>query len=92
MRKDKRIKEARYWKNQIKSTLVNLEKSYSLGQLSYHEYFFKVSKYLKGKSEREWYNYYDRYVSDNKLKLVKPRQYVNWKDSTFIILFIYNIY
>ncbi len=75
----KRIKEAEQDRLQIRLTSKQLEQDYKRGKLSYEDYFFKLSKYLKGKSEREWYSYYNGYIKEceKQIQIYKTRKEVS---------------
>ncbi|MAG50253.1 hypothetical protein CL621_01270, partial [archaeon] len=69
-----RIEKVKYYKNKVRQTSDNLFKQYKSGKLNYSEYFFKLSKFLKGRTEEQWYSYYDSYTNNLKNKLDKPRE------------------
>ena len=77
-----RIEKVKYYKNKVRQTSNNLFKQYKSGKLNYSEYFFKLSRFLKGRTEEQWYSYYDSYTNNLKNKLDKPREEfkINKKD------------
>ena len=58
---DKRMKEkeklCKLYYNEIVKYLNKLESDYKNGRISYEEHFKKESRFLKGRSEKWWYDY-----------------------------------
>jgi len=66
---EERIELAREARSAIKLACRQLEDQYNSGILNYEDYFFRLSKALKGKSEREWREYYNEYIKTCKAQI-----------------------
>ena len=87
-----RIEKVKYYKGKVRQTSDNLFKQYKKGKLDYSEYFFKLSIFLKGRTEEQWYSYYDSYINNLKNKLDKPKGNFSEKVSPKENLFKKNVH
>ncbi len=60
--RNKNIEKAREYIALIREASGNLHDKYIDGRLSYQDYFFSLSKLLKGKTEKQWIEYYSNYI------------------------------
>jgi len=55
----RKIELCKEYKKVVRDTSYALKKEHKHGKSTYDQYFFKLSKFLRGRSEKAWISYYD---------------------------------
>ena len=76
MELERRLEIARQAKLELNRKVSELECLYKTGKIDYETYFFKLSKALKGRSEKEWEKYYDNYIKACEARLRQPKKFI----------------
>src|SRR3989344_2185876 len=78
----RKLRIVRDYRNRIDSYMDNLDRKLKNGKIDYKKYFFKQSRFLKGKSERAWREYLQnceiKLRSNEDCKLEGPRAEINY--------------
>ena len=92
----RKIELCKQYKEIVRKLATNLEKDYQLGKLTYTEYFFKLSKALKGRTPESWISYYDNLIyklsNNEKIAHIVPpkgtRQHFNFTEHILLVVIV----